>query len=271
MAMAAKAAENMTLITYGKEAPTREGDFNHSQTIFFSIPGDAKERQWINVFDPGISRDYDQLMNLTAESKTRFALFGGDGASTPPSGEPETTTAQDQGSGTLIGEKTFGTEEDSIGQWRNIAVGDPRRGEMVDGRRVFRLLVQGIAGDAGNVFDVAVSDRETRLDPPRGLEIFSYRPTVRVPKAGSFAELRFHIPSVADRLIVHNFDAAFGTITFTTDFQSVPLKASGQDDWQSSEIPIAGDLRDHAAAINYGGGVEMPNDATFMIIDSHGK
>ena len=42
-------------------------------------------------------------------------------------------------------------------------------------------------------------------------------------------------------------------VTFTTDFQSVPIKASGQDDWQTSEVPIAEDLRGHEAAVNYGG------------------
>ena len=77
MAANATAEENMTLITYGKDAPTREGDFNHAQTLYFSIPGDVKGHLWVSVFDPGVSRDYDQLMNLTAESKTRFALFPG--------------------------------------------------------------------------------------------------------------------------------------------------------------------------------------------------
>jgi PKD repeat protein len=246
------------------------GYFSHAQTIYFSVPDSVKDRLWVNVFDPGISRDFDQLMSLTAESKTRFALFGGAGASAAPSPQSQPATYAEVSSGTLIAEKTFGTEPDSIGQWRNIAVVDPRQGEAVAGRRFFRLLIQGVAGDAGNVFDFAVSDRETRLNAPQGLEVFSYRPTVRVPKAGSFAELRFRTPDT-DRLVIHNFDAAYGVVTLTTDFQSVPLRASGQDNWQTSEISLANGERNSQAAINFGGGVETPNDATFMVVDGDGK
>src|SRR5205823_5714612 len=175
----ARAESEPTLITYGKDAPTREGDFNHAQTIYLSVPDGLKERLWINIFDPGISSEYDQLITHTADSRTRFALFGGAGASAPIAGDPENAT-QDAASGSLIAEKTFGTEPEAVGQWRTITVVDPRQGEAVDGRRVFRLLVEGVSGDAGNRFEVAVSDRETRADPPQGLEVYSYRPTVRV-------------------------------------------------------------------------------------------
>jgi PKD repeat protein len=269
--MAAKAEETAPFITYGKDAPTREGDFNHSQIIYFSVPGDAKERLWINIFDPGIGGDHDQLISHTAESQTRFALFGGEGASAVPSGEPRNTTVQDTGSGALITEKTFGTEEDAIGQWRNIAIVDTRQGELVDGRRVFRLLVQGSSGDAGNAFDIAISNRETRSNPPKGLEMFSYRPTIRVQKPGSFAELTFRTPDSANRLTIHNFDAAYGSVAFTSDFRSVPLRASGQDNWQASEVALSDEERGARAAINYGSGVEMPNDATFMVTESSGS
>lgn len=265
------AEENLTLITFGKDAPTREGDFNHAQSIYFSVPEGSKERLWINVFDPGIGSDYDQLMNLTAESQTRFAVFGGAGAALFGSLDPRARVSDEEGAGTLISEMTFGTEPESIGDWRNIALVDPRQGDAVAGRRVFRLLVQGISGDAGNVFGVAVSNRESRRSTPAGLEIYSYRPTVNVQRAEDFAELRFHAPADTDRLVVHNFDAAHGRLDLTTDFRTVPLKASGQDEWQSAEIPLVEELRSRLAAINFGGGAEMPNDATFMIADGNGR
>ena len=54
----AQADERPALITFGRDAPTREGDFYHEQTIYVSVPEGSTERLWINVFDPGIGPEY---------------------------------------------------------------------------------------------------------------------------------------------------------------------------------------------------------------------
>ena len=266
-----QADERPALITYGPKALTREGDYYHEQTIYISVPEGSTGRLWVNVFDPGISVEYDQAMGPPGANRTRYAVFGGPGAFSVPPLVPAVSPPEQTAAGTLIAEKVFGDEPDAVGQWRTVAVIDPRQGDAVDGRRVFRLLVQGLAGAAGNVYDVAVSARETRQLAPEGLEIFAYRPVVRVPDPKSFAELRFRPPAEADRLVVHNFDLAYGTLDLTTAFASVPLKASGQDEWQAAEIPAAAGLGGTEAALEFGRGVEMPNDATFMIADGAGK
>ena len=132
------------------------------------------------------------------------------------------------------------------------------------------LLVQGLEGAAGNVYDVAVSARETRQVAPEGLEIFAYRPVVRVPDQKTFAQLRFRPPAGADRLVVHGFDLAHGSLQLTTAFSSLPLKASGQDEWATTEISPVPGTPGAEAALDFGRGVEMPNDATFMIADAAG-
>ena len=66
----ARADEKPALITYGKDAPTREGDFYHEQSIYLSVPEESTERLWINVFDPGISAQYDQPPASAAASRT---------------------------------------------------------------------------------------------------------------------------------------------------------------------------------------------------------
>ena len=196
----AHADERPALITYGKDAPTREGDFYHEQAIYMSVPEESTERLWINVFDPGISAQYDQPPGSAATSRTRYAVFGGPGAFSVPPLVPAGPSPEEAGAGTLIAEKIFGNDPDAIGQWKTIAVVDPRQGEAMDGRRIFRLLVQSLEGNAGNVFDVAVSARETRHKEPEGLEIFTYRPVVRVPDTASFAELRSACPKAPTAL-----------------------------------------------------------------------
>ncbi len=264
----AQAEERPALITYGPKALTREGDFYREQTIYISVPAGSTERLWINVFDPGISAEYDQSTGQPGASRTRYAVFGGPGAFSPPPLVPAVPPPEQASAGTLIAEKVFGDEPDAGGQWKTVAVVDPRQGDAVDGRRILRLLVQGLEGAAGNVFDVAVSARETRQLRPEGLEIFAYRPVVRVPDQRSFAELRFRPPAGTDRLVVHNFDLAFGSLDLTTAFASIPLKASGQDAWQAAEVPSG--LGGAEAALEFGRGAEMPNDATFMIADGAG-
>ncbi|MGK9167185.1 PKD domain-containing protein [Inquilinus limosus] len=265
-----RADERPALITYGRDAPTKEGDFYREQTIYFSVPEASTERLWVNVFDPGISAEFDQRMGPAGASRTRYAVFGGTGAFSVPPLVPAVPPPEAADAGTLLAEKVFGDEPDAVGQWKTVAVVDPRQGEAVGGRRIFRLLVQGLEGAAGNVFDVAVSARETRQLQPEGLEIFAYRPVVRVPDQRSFAELRFRPPAGADRLAVHGFDLAHGTLDLTTAFSSVPLKASGQDEWRATEIALDPRAEAAEAALEFGRGVEMPNDATFMIADAAG-
>lgn len=266
----AHADERPALITFGRDAPTREGDFYREQTIYLSVPEGSAERMWINVFDPGIGPEFDQTMGPAGANRTRYAVFGGPGAFWVPPLVPAVPSPEQSDAGTLITEKVFGAEPDAVGQWRNVAVVDPRQGEAVDGRRIFRLLVQGLEGAAGNVYDVAVSARETRQVQPEGLEIFAYRPVVRVPDQRSFAQLRFRPPAGADRLVVHGFDLANGTLHLTTAFSSVPLKASGQDEWRTTEVSPVPVTTGAEVALDFGRGVEMPNDATFMIADAVG-
>jgi large repetitive protein len=266
----AQADERPALITFGRDAPTREGDFYREQTIYVSVPEGSTERLWINVFDPGIGPEFDQTMGPAGANRTRYAVFGGRGAFWVPPLVPTVPSPEQSAAGTLIAEKTFGAEPEAIGQWRNVAVVDPRQGEAVDGRRIFRLLVQGLEGAAGNVYDVAVSARETRQVGPEGLEIFAYRPVVRVPDQKTFAQLRFRPPAGSDRLVVHGFDLAHGSLQLTTAFSSLPLKASGQDEWATTEVSPVPGTPGAEAALEFGRGVEMPNDATFMIADAAG-
>ncbi len=76
----AQADERPALITFGRDAPTREGDFYREQTIYVSVPEGSTERLWINVFDPGIGPEFDQTMGPPGANRTRYAIFGGTGA-----------------------------------------------------------------------------------------------------------------------------------------------------------------------------------------------
>ena len=136
--------------------------------------------------------------------------------------------------GREIAARSLGADPAQDGRWQTLARFAPDAGEMVGGRRFFRLQVDGTAGDDANLYEVTLSLREHRNLPPEGLEIVSFAPTVRVPDEDLVTELRFVVPEDAEQLTIRNFDAANADITLSTAFRSAPLAASGQDEWQDA-------------------------------------
>ena len=69
------------MVVYGPEAPTREGDADHMERIFLSVPADLADRLYLRVFDPEPAGAHDtRYGRSTAASTTLFRLSGGEGA-----------------------------------------------------------------------------------------------------------------------------------------------------------------------------------------------
>ncbi|WP_346910546.1 hypothetical protein [uncultured Roseibium sp.] len=238
-AQQAKPIDVPLLVTYGADAPTREGDPTHRQIIYIELPDTLEDRVYLRLFDPESGGDHDLLYG-PANSETRFALYGGDGAfagdrTIGDNGEPVEITG-----GTLLSEKTYTDDARTDGQWTTMALFSPSEGEKRGDKRIFRLNVEGTSGNDGNLYGVAISLRDRRAVPPDGVKLFSYAPTIRVPNKTTLTELRFQVPDQKTELSIDNFDAAYGKLNLTTAFRSVPLKPSGQDQWRSETVkPVA--------------------------------
>src|SRR5690606_34296211 len=109
----------------------------------------------------------------------------------------------------------------------------------IDGRYVFRLLVHGLRGHDGNVFDFAISSSDTENVPPLGLRKYSYGPTTRTPVEGMLTELRFRIPEDAQSIRVGTFDAASAETLLAMRFDTFPLAASGQNNWETTDLLLS--------------------------------
>ncbi|HET9069984.1 MAG TPA: hypothetical protein VFN28_15190, partial [Amaricoccus sp.] len=71
------------LVVYGPEAPTREGDPDHLERLFISLPADLADRLYLRVFDPEPAGQHDTRYGRSAaETVTLFRLSGGEGAFT---------------------------------------------------------------------------------------------------------------------------------------------------------------------------------------------
>jgi PKD repeat protein len=267
----AQAQETPLSVTYGPKASTAEGDPDYREVIFLSVPDSIKDRLYVRVFDPDTGGERDLIYGPGPNTETRYRLFGGKGAySDAVSGGPE-PGPKELAAGTVLDERAIGANPALDDRWQTLFSAMPEQGEAVGGRRVFRLQVEGTAGDDANLYSVTLSLRDRRNLAPDGLEIVDLKPTLRVPDNQHVTELRFEVPADAERLKVRNFDAAKADISFVTAFRSVPVVASGQNEWRESEVEVQPDERGKIAALVFGGGEEMPNDVTFQILDQAGQ
>ncbi len=243
-------AERPLSVTYGPKALPQEGDDDHQEVILLSVPRDMSERLYVRVFDPDLGGDHD-LVYGKPDTETRFMVYGrGD---------------------TLLMTRRFAADPATDGKWATLGELDPADANAVDGRRVFRLVVDGVGGDDANLFTATVSLRDHRNLEPAGLELQDERPTVRMPDKRSLAELRFRVPEQSRSLTIRNFDAANGEVAFVSAFRTQALAASAQGDWKASTVQVDPEERGGIAAILFAGGDEVPNDATFTVTDEAGK
>jgi hypothetical protein len=267
----ALAQETPLSVTYGPKASTGEGDPDYREVMFLSVPDSDKGPLYVRVFDPDTGGDHDLIYGGAEDTETRFRLFGGEGAySGAASGGPEPGPEQ-LTAGTVLGERAIGASPALDDRWQTLFEATPEQGEAIGGRRYFRLQVETTTGNDGNLYSVTLSLRDRRNLEPDGLEITDLAPSVREPDDQHVTELRFAVPADAERLKVRNFDAANGKISFVYPYRSVPIAASGQNEWRESEVAVQPEERGQTAALVFGGGDELPNDVTFEVLDQAGR
>jgi len=257
-------------VNYGAAASIRQGDNDHHQAIYLSVPAGTTGPLHIRIFDPDTFNLHDQMDRRNATTQTRFSVFGGDGAFIPAPTDAEALTEAELTAGTRLAEATFGRDRRTDDRWVTLAELDPAEGQRVGDRIVFRLVVDAISGPNGNVFDVALSTSAEENIAPPGLEMFAYTSTIRMPRRGVLTELRLRVPADQRTLTVGNFDAAFGESYVTTPFAWYPLIASGQGEWASTDITLPERDQGGIVAVTLSGGEEYPNDATFFVRDERG-
>ncbi|MBE1283827.1 MAG: PKD domain-containing protein [Rhodobacteraceae bacterium] len=268
--------ESGRLVVYGALAPSREGDPDRREQVFFSVPADLKDRIYVRLFDPEVFGSDDFTYGGTGNSETAFRLFGGEGAFSAaelpkPVADGATEPARQElvpvtGPGKLIKEESFGNDRDTDGRWVTLTAVRARQGEIIDGRAWFRIDVQGMGGDDGNGFTLGVSLSRDRDRPPEGLEMIAYRPTVRWEAGEASTQLWFDAPAPGP-LTVQSFDGANGRLALATMFKDIELPISGQNFWTSAVV----DLEENDLALSLSGGFETPNDVTLAVFDADGN
>jgi len=265
---AAQVSDQPLSVVYGADALTAEGDYDFRESVYIAVPEGVEAPLYLRVFDAEVGGAHDLVYGAASDTRTRYTLLGGDGAGAPPGwpdepGELETPASAEA----ILAERTVGGDANVDDRWTTLARFQPDDGDLVDGRRVFRLEVEGVDGNDGNLFGVTVSLRDRRNLPPEGLELYGFAPTVRVPDRRHLTELRFAVPPDSSALRVRNFDAARADVAVTTPTRTLAVVSSAQDEWRESEVALEPEERGGVAAVTVRGGTEIPNDVTIAVAD----
>lgn len=257
------------IVTYSKDAGSIEGDHDQRQLIRFSVPLGQSEQFYVQAFDADTGGRHDETVGIASDTEMRFSLYGRNSeALIVRSGDG---TPTENISGRPLQSIKIGSDKSYDDKWRNLFVVNPERGEIVGDKREFFILIEGTRGDDGNLMNVRISRDGEGLSEIDDSRIYSFLPTVRAPSRRSITELRVQVPKDAQSLTIENFDSAKGTVTFAGRFRSLPLEASGQDEWEIATVPLTEQEKGEFISVSLGVGVERRNDASIYISDDKGR
>ncbi len=230
------------LVTFSKSAEIKWGDDDKIQIYFLSVPANRVEPIYIRIFDPEVGGTIDEDRG-GFNSQTKFSIYGGKGAHSDPAARKQDPVGNYK-SGVLLGSKTFGVAPEYNGKWYSFGPFNPSEGELQSdyGGYVFKLVVEGLDGDDGNLYQVAVSSKKDNNSNIEGGNSFAYEYCFRTnDKVASISHI---FPFVSKGIIsvrVNSFDyddeGIFRIVSVAK--KGEVIKGSQDGNWVMSEHKIS--------------------------------
>ena len=224
-----------------REAPFQRFVFN------FSVDSSYQGDLFVRIFDA----DFGGTLDLDYKnSKTRYLIYGGQSVTENLRQIDEPLPSQPPLATLELGENQFYDN-----RWRTLATLHPVDGKLLDGRILFQLVVDGIAGPGSNKFQLFISSQDKKNTAIPDLRLYAPAVNVQVPDAAALdTEIRFTVPATSQYLKITNFDAdadRFGArINFSSPLRPrIPLRGSSNDASDFSKIPLLEEEKGNPAAI----------------------
>lgn len=225
------------LMTFGGDAKTEWGDDNFLQVIFFSVPVDYTQPIYIRVFDPDCGGQHDEL-NGAFNTRTRFTIYGGAGSCSNKDAQKCNKNGSFD-SGTMLATKTFAVNPQTDGKWHTFGPFNPSEGENLPdfGGRCFKITIEGLAGDDGNMYTLFMSRKNNENVKIDGGFAFYFKYKFRMHDSGT--EVSHIYPYIDDKTISlkqSNFDwDKDGMLRIISVAKNgVMMKVSDNNEWQTS-------------------------------------
>ncbi len=256
----ANANEPVYLVAYGPTASPTEGAHTPYQVLLLELPASTASPVFLRLFDADCGGGHDAPTG-PFDTRTRFALYGGSAATSAPSLRTRQPSAEDLAAGTLLKAWEVENEPAHNDRWTVLAPLRVEQGERVADVVRFKLVVQGMQGNDGNVFLAELSASEDRLEPVPGARVLAYAPTLHLPETHMLAELRAQMPASSQALTLHAFDLGGATARVEGPWRTVLAVSSGeQGRWSQAQGRMEAGEEAHALSLLIGGGNEFPND-----------
>ena len=232
------------LVTFGKDGETAWGDDDFIQIIFFSVPESFQESIYLRVFDPDTGGELDEQKGEW-NTRTTFSVFGGAGAC---SNEGARRIVRDGNykSGTMLASRSFGNDARYDSKWYTFGPFNPGEGELLPeyGGYVFKLVIEGISGDDGNLYRLFLSTDREQNRAVEGAFAFYFKYKFRLHDANN--EVSHIYPYIDERVIAikqSNFDwDNDGVIRVISPSKNGEVMAiSGENHWATSTHQITAD------------------------------
>lgn len=261
------------LVTFGNKALKGWGDDDFNQIVFFSVPADQKTPFFIRIYDPNVGGKLDENKG-GFNTKTKFSLYG-TGCFSKKDAENKDPIGNYKG-GNLISSKTFGNEPIFDGKWYNIGPINPLEGELMPdlGGYIFKLVVDGTAGDDGNLYKLFMSVKNNSNVPVEGGNAFMYEYAFRMSSEKQIAHIYPYVDNQTVSIKQHNFDfdndAYIKLISVSTP--GVKVKTSNDGVWAISQHEMK--EKDKKTCLDIQivkTGTKRNNNVVFYITNQYGK
>ena len=261
------------LVTFGNKAELKWGDDDFNQMVFFSIPENQKTPFFIRIFDPNVGGKHDENRQ-GYNTKTKFSLYGSgcfskiDEENRDPQGNYK--------KGNLISSKVFGNEPVFDNKWYTIGPINPLEGELIPelGGYIFKLVVDGISGDDGNLYRLFMSVKNNENKAVEGGNAFMYEYSFRLNSTKQIAHLYPYVDEYTTAVDQYNFDFD-GDAYIKLIAMSIPGKkvnTSKDGVWAKSHHPMT--AKDKKTCLDLQivkTGSKTNNNAVFYIENQRGE
>ncbi len=229
------------LVTFGGNSDIKWGDDDFCEIFFILVPANYIQPFYIRVFDPNCGGQYDEAKG-PFNTKTSFSIYGGKGCYT----DPDSKNIDPKGNykaGNLLASKIFADDAKYDNNWYSFGPFNPSEGEMVTdfGGHIFKLIVQGISGDDGNLYRLFVSTSSTENKPIEGGNAFTFEYTFRMhDNPNNISHIYPYIDNKVISVKITNFDWDNDGIIRVISIakNGIPVDISSEGDWKSTVLPI---------------------------------
>ena len=231
------------LVTFGKTGETSWGDDDFYQVFFFTVPKEFTDPVYIRVFDPDTGGEHDEIQG-EFNTRTFFGVYGGKGVNPDINDDSKgLENGMNYKGGTLLASRVFGGEARYDNKYFTFGPFNPTAGDYNSkwNSYIFKVVVEGVAGDDGNLYRFFMSRNAENNLPVEGGNAFTYEYTFRM--WNDFKSVA-HIYPYVDTGVVwirqRNFDwDSDGHILVVSRYkQGIDVTISSENDWKESRIPI---------------------------------